>query len=1015
MEDVRNRGQQILADFNRRCIVPAQAVHVFPDMRTVFLVCCIANLVPSLGLLLVHATNRTYPGFRQWAMASSTAFVSLLLLANLNLLPERLGIILINLTFFGYPLLLARGFRAFAGRPPQNWIALLVLPAVAAIAIFFTYVRPDANTRVFLLSSVLVLLFFDCARLVRSVRLFAHPAIKASLIGTFGLLVLWNLLRVPLTVGLPGWSAAQLAPPLVQAITLILTTAANIGISLNVILLNFAQVSASLRESEERFRNLANAAFEGIAICENGRIVEVNEQALRMLGYLRAELIGREIVSLTAPPGMAPGPTGRETAGEQMLVRKDGSSFPAEAQSKTISLGGRPVQITALRDLTERRRMKEALEASEDRFRSAMQSSPIGMALVGLDCRWLEVNPALCQIVGYTPEELLRTDFLSITHPEDRAASLEMVDRLVARQVPRDQREKRYLHKNGRAIWVQVDVSLVFNPDGTPRHFVSQVMDVSGRKQTEQALHEYQARLMMAMDTARLGHWELDIATGRFTFDENFYKLLGTSAAREGGFVMSAEEYGRRFIPPEEAAVVAEEIGRALAATDPNFKRQLEHHFRRVDGTTGVMSVRFAIEKDAKGRTTRTFGLNQDITEQTEAAHQHRILEEQSRHKQKMEALGTLAGGIAHDFNNILTGILGNLQLAELDLPGDHPAQAKLLEASRASRRARDHVARILAFSRRYPGARAMVSLGPIVQEAVQLLRASLPATISIATNIDRDCPPVVCDATQIHQLVMNLGTNSAHAMRNGPGTLTVELKAVSPGPRLLEQFPQVKATHRVQLTISDTGSGMEKAVLARIFEPFFTTKPSGEGTGLGLAMVHGIMEDHEGAIVVTSTVGRGTTFDLYFPSAPDSSGKRATAGPFPATVFAAPFGQGRKIMLVDDDEAVLGVARTVLARFGFVPVPFLNASAALESFAAAPHDYAAVISDLTMPGMTGIELSRRFQTLRRGVPFILASGYLPADVHESAQDSGVTHYVNKPFDLEEFVAKIRAALEPPE
>ena len=872
-------------------------MQTFPEMQTVLLVCCVANLVTSLGLFLVRATNRTYPGFRQWALASFSVFAVMALLGLREFGPERPLVILINLAFFAYPLLLARGFRKFAGRPPQNWIPPLVLTVVAVIAAYFTYYRPDPNLRVFVLSLLLVPLFADCAWLVRGVKYVAHPAIKHGLIGAFVLLAAWNLLRVPLGSSIADWSGGRLSPVLVQAATMLLLTAANIWIGLGVVLLNFAQASESLRESEERFR-------------------------------------------------------------------------------------------------------------------LAMHHSPIGMSLVDLEGRWLEVNPALCQIVGRTREELLGVRFRSITHPDDWPADVEHVRSLVERRVASYRREKRYIHKTGRTVWVQVDVSIIFNPDGTPRHLVAQIVDVTERKHTEQALLEHQTKLSMAMDTARLGHWEFDVATAQFTFDDNFLKLLGTSLAREGGRTMSAETYARRFVVPEEAGVVAEELKRAAVAADPHFTRQLEHHFRRVDGSIGLMSVRYAIEKDETGKTIRTYGLNQDITEQAKAAQQGKILEDQLRQAKKMEALGALAGGIAHDFNNILTGIMGNMQLAEMDLPRHHPVQTNLHEAGRATRRARDLVARILTFSRRYPSDRTATFLGPVVQEAVQLLRASLPATIEIRADLAADCPAVVCDPSQIHQLVMNLGTNSAHAMRHEAGVLEFGLGAVFPDRALLDRHPQVKPEHRVRLTIRDTGSGMSREVLEHIFEPFFTTKGQGEGTGLGLAMVHGIMEDHQGAIVVNSAVGRGTTFELYFPAA-DAAAPGGARGSVPSFGLETPFGEGRRILLVDDDETVLELGRKILTRCGFVPEAFVSPVAAQERFLAAPHAFAAVISDLTMPGLTGVELANRLRAVRPEMPFILSSGYLDAESHEGAQESGVTAFIKKPFDVEELTGKLRAALKP--
>jgi signal transduction histidine kinase/ActR/RegA family two-component response regulator len=741
------------------------------DLPTVNVVCCIVSLVVSLALLTVHASSRTYPGFQQWVGASLAAFAALALLAliNLNVLPAQPTTLAINLVFFCFPVLLARGLRLFAGRPPQDWIAYVVAALVAGVAVFFSFVQPDANLRVFLLSLLLAALFADCALLVRHLRSFAHPLVKGGLIAAFGALSVWNLLRMPLALGVFSSDGTPVSPTSLALMTTLVVTAANIGISVGVILLNFARASETLRE--------------------------------------------------------------------------------------------------------------------------------------------------------------------------------------------------------------------------------------------------YQGKLAQAMDAAKLGHWEFEVASGMFTFDENFYHLLGTSSTREGGFRMHAADYARRFIPPEEAPVVAEEVRRAIETADPQYSRQLVHRFLRTDGSTRVMAVRIAIQKNAEGRTVRTYGLNQDITEQAESERQHRALEEQLRHAQKLDALGTLAGGIAHDFNNIITGIMGNLQLAEMELAEDHPARARLREADRAARRARDHVARVLTFSRRYQGDRAVIPLGPVVQEAVQLLRASLPANLEIHTRIAPGCPLVRCDTAQIHQVVMNLGTNAAHAMRGMTGRLDIELEPVQPDPALMEQHPQVNASHRVRLVVRDTGAGMDQTVLARIFEPFFTTKAPGEGTGLGLAMVHGIVKDHEGAITVSSAVGQGTAFTLYFPAQGDAAGAAPASGSSPPLAPNSPFGGGRRILLVDDDESVLAVGQGILRRCGFETEVFANPAAALQRFQEAPGIFSAVISDLTMPGMNGVELARKVRAVRADIPFILASGYLHSEAHGGAQESGVTHFVDKPFGLDEFAGKLRAAL----
>jgi two-component system, cell cycle sensor histidine kinase and response regulator CckA len=667
--------------------------------------------------------------------------------------------------------------------------------------------------------------------------------------------------------------------------------------------------------------------------------------------------------------------------------------------------------LEAQRARADQLRSEEALLLSEERFRSAMLHSPIGMGLADPSGQWLEVNPAFCRIVGYTREEMLGMSFKTMTHPGDRQAGQEAVNRMLEGHVMSYEREKRYIHKDGHSVWVQLNFSLIANPDGSPRNFVSQVQDITGRRESERALRDFQTKLVLAMDMARLGHWEFDVASGNFTFDDSFYKLFGTSTEREGGMSMSADAYARKFMLPDEAGRVAEEIRSAVETNDPGYNRKLERGFRKVDGSAGVLSVRFAITKDAAGRTVKIYGLNQDITEQRMAEGQRRNLEEQLRQAQKMDALGTLAGGIAHDFNNILTGIIGNLQLAEMDLPQGHAATLALEEAAKASRRARDLVARILSFSRLDQNDRLPAPLGPIVLEAVQLLRASLPSTIEIRTSIAKDCPPVLYAAAQVHQVIMNLGTNAAHAMRETGGVLTVDLRFSVPGPALIERNPQVNAAHTVRLLISDSGCGMDEAVMKRIFEPFYTTKAVGEGTGLGLAVVHNIMQHHEGAIVVESALGAGTTFGLYFPPAICGTPKPEPSGGPRRLEIGHEFGNGRKIMLVDDEESVRHVGSSLLRVMGFSPAVYARPSSALDAFLVNPDQYSAVISDLTMPEMSGLDLARRIKAVRPGIPFILASGNFHLLAQDQAREADVHHVIEKPFDVHHMISELREAL----
>jgi PAS domain S-box-containing protein len=626
----------------------------------------------------------------------------------------------------------------------------------------------------------------------------------------------------------------------------------------------------------------------------------------------------------------------------------------------------------------------------------------------GFDCMAIsdngmivDVNDATLHTFGYSRAELVGTRLVDLVAPEARPAVASVIA---------TNREARYelpfMRQDGSRFDAEALGKAILLGGKLLR--LTMLRDLTERRHSEASLHNNQVKLGLAMQMARLGHWELDLADQQFTFDDSFLRLLGTSVEQEGGRSMTATDYANRFIPPEEIEIVRQEIAAATAATDPDYRRQIEHSFYRTDGSPGVMLVNIAIVKDTTGRTIRTYGINQDITQRRQDEEQRTRLEEQLQHAQKMDALGTLAGGIAHDFNNILTGLLGHLQLAEMDLAAFHPARAGLREASKAGRRARDLVARILAFGRRGPQDRQSRPIGPVVQEALQLLRASLPATIEIKTSLAPDLPPVLCDTAQIHQVIMNLGTNAAHAMSDQAGVLSVTLERVTPTPSLRKQHPQVQPHHVIRLSVSDTGVGIAENVLPRIFEPFFTTKRTGEGTGLGLTMVYSIVQDHQGAITTASTLGVGTTLSLYFPEAPASATLSVSASPFGQAML--PFGRGRRVMLVEDDDTVRSVSLGMFRRLGFVPEGFADPLAALAAFRARPDDFCTVVTDLTMPGMTGTELAGKILALRPGLPLILASGHLNTETTQH----GVRHVIAKPFDIDEFARLLRSALGEP-
>jgi len=370
-------------------------------------------------------------------------------------------------------------------------------------------------------------------------------------------------------------------------------------------------------------------------------------------------------------------------------------------------------------------------------------------------------------------------------------------------------------------------------------------------------------------------------------------------------------------------------------------------------------------------------------------------IEAQLLQSHKMEAIGQLAGGIAHDFNNLLAAIGGNTRLALEDLPADHPVRKYLAEIDKASTRAVELVRRILTFSRQQPPERKLLKLQPIVEEALKLLRASIPAMIEIRNTCTAGIAPVLADATQIHQVLMNLGANAAHAMGDR-GVLEVRESMIDIDADLARTSPELRVGRYVHLSVSDSGCGMDRATLDRIFDPFFTTRAQGEGTGLGLSVVHGIMKAHGGAATVYSEPGQGTIFHLYFPA---EDGETAEIG---KPAVPVPRGHGERILYVDDEEPLVYLATQVLGRLGYKVSGFVEAEAALRCFLEDPHQFDAVITDLAMPRMSGRDLAARFLQIRPDVPIILATGYIRPEDTEGARQLGIRDLVLKPNTVEE-------------
>lgn len=388
---------------------------------------------------------------------------------------------------------------------------------------------------------------------------------------------------------------------------------------------------------------------------------------------------------------------------------------------------------------------------------------------------------------------------------------------------------------------------------------------------------------------------------------------------------------------------------------------------------------------------------------------QEKQLGSQLRQARKMEAVGTLAGGIAHDFNNILSAIIGYSELAAMDHAEQKPIKDYLGQILKAAKRAAELISQILTFSRRSDQEKHPLYLKPVIKESLKLLRSTLPTSIEIVTSLDDNTDPILANATQIQQIIMNLCTNAAHAMQEHGGTLTVHIQNIHlSGKRKAWQAELPDKC--VELSISDTGHGMTQAIKTRIFEPYFTTKQGGDGTGLGLATVHGLVTNHDGAIHVSTALGKGTTFSIIFPTCKyheilpesDIKGKKAV-----------PQGNHEKIMVVDDEEALVTMMTTTLTYLGYEVIPFHSSAAAWEAFRENPSQFDCIISDQTMPTLIGTDFAQKVFSLRADMPFILCSGYSDTVNETSAHKLGITSFIMKPVTAHQLASILYKTLHP--
>jgi PAS domain S-box-containing protein len=603
----------------------------------------------------------------------------------------------------------------------------------------------------------------------------------------------------------------------------------------------------------------------------------------------------------------------------------------------------------------------------------------------------------MARMLGYAPDEMLGRSMYDFMDERAQAAARENVQRRA--QGISEQHDFRLSRKDGSDLWTAMSTSPTLDEQGRYVGALAMVTDITQRRLAEEALRDSEARFRSLTVLSSDWYWEHD-AEFRLT------QVVGGRAYDNN--VGLRRVIGQR---PWEAAsagmepAVWVEHRRQLEAHEPFRDFEITHE--GLDGRLHTVSVSGEPVFGADGVFAGYRGVGRDITEQRGGQAVRLELEAQLRESQKMEAIGVLAGGIAHDFNNVLAGILGNIALAMQDLPAGHAALASLEQIRKASLRGRGLVQQILAFARRQPREVVSCELRPLVEESIGLLRSTLPAGVALEVTICAEPLYVMADATQVEQVLMNLCTNAWHSLAGSPGRVAVALvRADLDAAAARNLGAQLAPGAYARLSVQDDGRGMNAETRARIFEPFFTTKPVGEGTGLGLAVAHGIVAAHGGAIRVLTVEGQGSTFEIYLPRS-----EAAPAADRPTPLAIARRGHGERVLYIDDDEVMVVMVERLLERLGYAVTCRHDPATALELVRAAPQAFDVVVTDLNMPELSGLDVARSLQRIRADLPVIISSGNIPDRLQGEAREAGVRGLVHKQFTLEELGAVIHWVL----
>ena len=667
------------------------------------------------------------------------------------------------------------------------------------------------------------------------------------------------------------------------------------------------------------------------------------------------------------------------------------SSFLEEARTDSALIDLDKIQLKEFKDiavstnkmLEDRRKANEKLRKSEEKFREIFNTSPDSINLNSLESgKYLDINEGFTNLTGYSREDVIGKTSQEINIWND----LKDIDRLVA-GVKKDgivkNLEAVFKTKDGQTV-IGLMSACLLNIDDKPV-ILSVTNDITHR---EQMLTDHK-RFLTAIEQLAESIVITDIQ-GRIEYvNPAFEKITGYSAEKalnQNPRILKSGEHDRSFYHTLWETITS---GKTWKGRMINKKK---------NGTFYSEESTISPVFDKTGGIINFVAVKRDITDEIQ-------MEKRLQQSQRMEAIGTLAGGIAHDFNNILFPILGHTEILIEDSPAEGPLRDSLNQIYTSALRAKDLVRQILAFSLQKNNELKAMKMQPIIEEALKMLRSTVPTTIEITSHLDRECGFIKADPTQIHQIIMNLATNAYHAMEDDGGKLIIELKSIDLGKYDLIN-PDMSPGSYACLSVKDTGKGMNQQIIEKIFDPFFTTKETGKGTGMGLSVVHGIIKSMKGSIQVNSQPGKGTQFYVYLPIV------RKTLQTQPPMTDKSIQGGSEQILLVDDEQGIITMVKWALERLGYQVTAHTSSTKALEVFKNSSDKFDLVITDMTMPIMPGDKLAVELIKVRPDIPIFLCTGFSGALTQERIKSHGIKGLLLKPIIIKDLAEKIREALD---